>query len=237
MRGADAGLREHRAGPLPTAVVFDCDGTIADTESISDRAWSETLAEHGYTATAEDFRAVIGYPFPQNWAYFSARADLGERDAFRARLRARFLDLFDRELEVHDDAVSTIVALGAAGVPIGVASSSSHQHVERVLARAGVTDLVGAIVGADDVEAHKPAPEPYLAAAAGLGVDPLVCSAVEDTPVGLAAALAAGMFTVGVVRTHATADDLADAHRVVDHLSLAALVPDPVRVQEGDPWS
>jgi beta-phosphoglucomutase-like phosphatase (HAD superfamily) len=92
---------------LPTAVVFDCDGTIADTEAIADRAWEATLAEYGYTPSRDDFRAVIGHPFPQNWSYFAARAALGDRDVFRARLRARFIDLFDRELAVYPDAVAT----------------------------------------------------------------------------------------------------------------------------------
>jgi HAD superfamily hydrolase (TIGR01509 family) len=211
---------------LPRAVVFDCDGTIADTESISDRAWQATLAEHGYTPTPDDFRAVIGHPFPQNWAYFAARADLGERDAFRARLRERFIHLFDRELAVYPDAVTTVAALGEAGVPVAVASSSSRGHVGRVLDRAGIRDHVAAIVGADDVAHHKPDPTPYLAAAAALGVDPRECSAVEDTPVGLTAALGAGMFSIAVVRSHGVAEDLADAHRVVDEVTVEALVPD-----------
>jgi HAD superfamily hydrolase (TIGR01509 family) len=211
---------------LPTAVVFDCDGTIADTESISDRAWEATLGEHGYTPTRDDFRAVIGHPFPQNWAYFAARADLGERDLFRARLRARFIDLFDRELAVYPDAVATITALDDADVPIAVASSSSRSHVGRVLDRAGIRDRITAIVGADDVERHKPDPTPYLAAAAALGVDPRDCSAVEDTPVGLAAAVGAGMFTIAVVRAHGAAGELSDAHRVVEEVTVAALVPD-----------
>jgi len=204
--------------------VFDCDGTIADTESISDRAWTSTLAEFGYTPTREDFKAVIGHPFPRNWAYFSARAELGERDAFRAELRASFLDLFDRELSCYPDAVATIRQLGRAGVPIAVASSSSRAHVRRVLERAEVVEHIAAIIGADDVERHKPHPDPYLAAAAALAVAPARCSAVEDTPVGVAAAVEAGMFTVAVVRAHGNADDLAAAHRVVADVSVDALL-------------
>ena len=209
---------------LPEAVVFDCDGTIADTESISDRAWTSTLAEFGYTPTPEDFKAVIGHPFPQNWAYFSTRAELGDRDAFRAELRASFLDLFDRELACYPDAVATIRELGRAGVPMAVASSSSRGHVQRVLERAEVVEHIAAIVGADDVERHKPHPDPYLDAAAALGVAPARCSAVEDTPVGVTAAVEAGMFTVAVVRAHGNADDLSAAHRVVDDVSVEALL-------------
>ena len=208
---------------LPPAVVFDCDGTIADTESLSDRVWSETLARYGYQATAEDFRAVIGHPFQQNWEHFAARADLGDQSSFRAQLRERFFALFDTEVEIYPDAVATIRELARRGVAIAVASSSSRQHVERVLDRAELRDLVHAIVGADDVERHKPHPEPYLAAADRVGVAPDACTAVEDTPVGIAAAKAARMFTVAVVRDHHDASELTDADRVVARLNVAAL--------------
>jgi HAD superfamily hydrolase (TIGR01509 family) len=213
---------QHR---LPEAVVFDCDGTLVDTESISDRAWTETLGTYGYHPTGADFRAVVGHPFGQNWAYFSELVDLGDQERFRTALRARFGELFDRELELHDDALDTLRALADAGVPIAVASSSTHAHVDRVLARGGIVDAVAAVIGADDVDEHKPLPRPYLAAADALGVAPERCVAVEDTGVGVTSATAAGMFTVAVLRAHQSAEDLAGAHRVVDAVTVAALVP------------
>jgi HAD superfamily hydrolase (TIGR01509 family) len=222
--GAAADLRTPPASTsYPPAVVFDCDGTLADTESLSDQAWRESLTAHGYEPTEADFRAVIGHPFPQNWAYFSARIDLGDQATFRARLRGRFLELFDRDLELHDDAVDTLRELAAAGVPIAVASSSSHEHVLRVLDRGDLTDLVGAVVGADDVSRHKPDPTPYVVAARQLGVEAARCSAVEDTVVGVASAVAAGMFTVAVVRSHGDPEALAAAHRVVDEVTVESL--------------
>jgi HAD superfamily hydrolase (TIGR01509 family) len=210
---------------LPVAVVFDCDGTLADTESLADQAWSETLATYGYDATDADFQAVIGHPFVQNWAYFSARVELGDQASFRHRLRTRFLELFDRDLELHHDAVATLRRLAEAGVPVAVASSSSHEHVDRVLARGDLTDLVRVVVGADDVPRHKPDPTPYVVAAQQLGVEPARCTAVEDTPVGVAAAVGAGMFTVAVVRSHNDLDGLAEAHRIVDEVTVEALLP------------
>lgn len=213
------------AMPLPAAVVFDCDGTIADTERLSDIAWTEVLLARGYEPTSDDFRAIIGHPFPQNWAYFAERASLGEQERFRADLRARFQELFERELSLHVDAVTTMRALAAEGVPMAVASSSSHAHVDRVLAHDGLAPLVSAVVGADDVERHKPHPQPYLVAAAALGVPASRCSAVEDTSVGVASATGAGMFTVGVLRAHGDLESLAAADRVVDELRPEHLVP------------
>jgi HAD superfamily hydrolase (TIGR01509 family) len=210
---------------LPRAVVFDCDGTLADTEPLSDRAWEVTLAEHGYQATREDFRAVIGHPFQQNFAYYSRRVDLGDPVEFRRRLRERFQTLVASELRLHEDAVGALRHLVAAGVPVAVASSSSHAHVRHILDLGGAGHLVEVIVGADDVERHKPHAEPYLRAAADLGVDPTHCSAAEDTTVGVTSALAAGMYTVAVVRDGADAAGLRGAHRVVDRLTVGSLVP------------
>lgn len=208
---------------LPAAVVFDCDGTLADTESLADQAWTEMLADRGYLPTSEDLRAVVGHPYAANVRYFQARVDLGDPEVFRTGLRRRFLARFESDLVLHDDAIEVLRALAADGVPIGVASSSTHEHVVKVLERGGLSSAVQVIVGADDVEEHKPRPAPYLAAAAALGVAPARCTAVEDTGVGVASARAAGMFTVAVLREHQTLEDLAAADRVVERLTLAAL--------------
>ena len=212
---------------LPTAVVFDCDGTLADTEPLSDRAWDELLREHGYQPTDDDFRAVIGHPFAQNFAYYHERVELGDPVAFRRRLRARFQQLLETDLRLHDDAVAVLRTLVVAGVPVAVASSSTHAHVRHVLELGGAGGLVDVVIGADDVERHKPDAEPYLRAAAALQVAPGRCSAAEDTGVGVASARAAGLFTVGVLRDGADPDGLGAAHRVVERLTVASLLPGP----------
>lgn len=205
--------------------MFDCDGTLADTEPLSDRAWELALAERGYQVTDEDLRAVIGHPYAQNVAYYSRRVDLGDPDEFRRGLRARFERLLASELRLHDDAVDALRRLVAAGVPVAVASSSTNAHVRHVLELGGAGGLVNVVVGADDVSRHKPDAEPYLRAAELLGAPPATCSAVEDTAVGVASAKGAGMFTVAVVRPGAEPAALESADRVVDRLTVADLLP------------
>jgi HAD superfamily hydrolase (TIGR01509 family) len=212
---------------LPPAVVFDCDGTIADTETLADHAWADALRPYGYEVTTEDFDAVIGQPWHRCWAYFSDRAGLDDETRFRAEVTAHFVERFDRDLVVYEDAVETMHRLAAAGVRLAVASSSRRESVEAVLDRAGTRSLVAAIVGQEDVAHHKPDPEPYVTAARLLEVDPAACSAVEDTQVGVAAAVAAGMFTVGILRRSTTPDMLGAAHRVVRRVTVDALVPQP----------
>lgn len=217
---------------LPRGVVLDCDGTIADTEPLSHRAATTVLARYGYEPDDADFTHVKGGAWPRTYAYWRERApEVPEAPALRAEIRTVFRDLFDRELEIFEDAVRVIEELAGEGVPVGVASSSSHEHVERVLDRAGVSELVGAVVGADDVTAYKPDPEPYRRAAEVLGVDPSGCSAAEDTAIGIRAAGSAGMWVVGVARAGVDEPDLGEADVVVRALTVAALT----RPRRGSP--
>jgi HAD superfamily hydrolase (TIGR01509 family) len=223
MTGGAARRDGTAAGRLPEAVAFDCDGTIADTESLSERAWAEVLAAHGHRAGAADFAALVGRPYAANWAYFSERVDLGDAQVFRAEVRRVFLELFDAGLEVYPDAVGVMGELAALGVPIVVVSSSTHDHVARVLERSGVSGLVRDVVASGDTVAEKPDPAPYLEACRRLAVPAARMSAVEDTVTGAGAAAGAGMWTVAVRRQHAT-PALADvAHAVVDRLTLDVL--------------
>ncbi|MEX2486550.1 MAG: HAD family phosphatase [Nitriliruptoraceae bacterium] len=209
------------------AVVFDCDGTIADTESLAERAWSELLGEAGYRPTADDFAAIIGRSFMHNWQHFRAHVDLGDAEAFVARLRARYTELFAAGLDIYLDAVATIRDVASSGRAVAVASSSRHRHVIDVLERAGIAGIVDVVIGADDVARHKPDPLPYARAVDLLGVPAEHTTAVEDTAVGIASATAAGLFTVAVHR-RGGAHELSGADRVVTQLTLDALHPNDV---------
>jgi HAD superfamily hydrolase (TIGR01509 family) len=96
-------------------------------------------------------------------------------------------------------ALDLVERLRGAGVPIAVASNSRREFVERTLSSVG---LLGgpfqAVVSAEDVEHPKPAPDIYLEAARRLGAEPSRCAALEDSPTGVAAAAAAGMYVIGV---------------------------------------
>jgi HAD superfamily hydrolase (TIGR01509 family) len=205
------------------AVAFDCDGTIADTESLSEIAWSEVLRSRGVEWTSADFHALVGRPFAVNWAHFSARGDLGDEATFRGELRARFRALFDEGLDVHDDAVEVMAAAAHGGFGIAVVSSSTRDHIERVLDRAGVTALVDHIVASGDTDAHKPEPDPYLAACRLLGTAPARTVGIEDTPTGVRSSRSAGLWTVAVRRAHAVPELADHADVVVDRLTAADL--------------
>jgi len=96
-------------------------------------------------------------------------------------------------------AIELLDALAAADTPIGLASNSSREFVERTLSTAGLLNgRFHCVVTADDVENPKPAPDLYLAACRELGADPGACAALEDSPPGVASAAAAGLFVIAV---------------------------------------
>jgi HAD superfamily hydrolase (TIGR01509 family) len=207
------------------AVIFDCDGTLVDSEPLARRAWQRSLDPHSYSISDEEYADLIGLPFPRVHAYFAARIDgLQEPGAFWEAYSGRLFGLIDAELEPFADALETVRGLCATGVAVAVASSSVRERLDRTLRRAGLAEAFAVSVAGDEVEHGKPAPDMFLAAAARLRAEPARCVVVEDSEPGVAAGLAAGMRTVGVARAAGDAAALAGAHLVLERLSVAAVL-------------
>jgi HAD superfamily hydrolase (TIGR01509 family) len=208
-----------------TTVIFDCDGTLVDSEPLARRAWELALEPYGYELCDRDFGAVMGLPYPRVHAAFSEQVDgLPDHQAFWPVFSGEMFELIDAALEPFDDAISSARALRDQGVRIAVASSSPRERLDRTLRRAGLDELFEVTVAGDEVEHGKPAPDMFLEAAARLGVDPTTCVAVEDSRHGVAAGLAAGMAVVGVCRVPGTEASLAEAHTVVETLTPDAIL-------------
>jgi HAD superfamily hydrolase (TIGR01509 family) len=206
------------SGP-PAAVVFDCDGVLVDSEALSWSIWTEVLAGHGYAVTDEDEAIALGRRLPELHAHFAERVALPPLEEFTAAITAATLERFAASLRPFPDAVALLDALAAAGVPLGVASSSLAPRLRQALEVTGVgVGRFGAVVSGDEVEHGKPAPDTYALAASRLGVAPEACWAIEDSPLGLASARAAGLRVIAVVRGHVPRAQLADADLVVDRL-------------------
>ena len=207
-----------------TAVIFDCDGTLVDSEPLARLAWERGLERYGYALTDADAEASIGLPYPRVHAYFAARADLPAPDVFWLEFSGDLFALIDSSLVVFEDAVGAARSLRARGVPVAVASSSPRERLQRTLGRAGLLDAFDVVVSGDEVEHGKPAPDMFLLAASRLGVEPSACVVIEDSPPGVQAGLAAGMFTLAVCRVPGTEASLAAADRVVDTVTADAIL-------------
>jgi HAD superfamily hydrolase (TIGR01509 family) len=207
-----------------TAVIFDCDGTLVDSEPLAERAWALALARHGYELASDDLTGSQGLPFDEVHARFAKRTRLPELEVFWSEYAAELLPLLESELEPFADAVATARELHERGVPLAVASSSRRERLDRTLARAGLTAMFDVSVAGDEIARGKPAPDMFLEAAARLGATPADCVVIEDSAPGVAAGVAAGMVTVGVLRDGVDLGALAGAHRVVRTLTPAAVL-------------
>jgi HAD superfamily hydrolase (TIGR01509 family) len=207
-----------------TAVIFDCDGTLVDSEPLARSAWERALGRYGYALTDDDAEASVGLPYPRVHAYFAERVELPPAEPFWGEFSGELFALIDSELAPFDDAVSAARELRSRGVPVGVASSSPRDRLQRTLRRAGLLDAFDVVVAGDEVENGKPAPDMFLLAARRLGVPPEECVVIEDSPPGVQAGLAAGMTTLAVSRVPGTEAALADADRVVDFLTADVIL-------------
>ncbi|MFF0743220.1 HAD family hydrolase [Streptomyces sp. NPDC004111] len=174
--------------PAPAALLCDMDGTLVDTE----HQWLEVVAallrEHGVTATPEVLAPFAG-------AAIDTAADLlADRHGLTGtaqRLDAEFTALVAAGVTVQPGALRLLDSARALGIPVALVTASERKVADLVLKGLG-TERFAASVAQGDTVRGKPHPDPYLAAAQALGVDPADCLAVEDTPTGAAAALAAG---------------------------------------------
>lgn len=214
------GSRPAGSTPVPSAVLFDCDGTLADTEPLFARVFDLVLARYGGQLLPDDQEQLVGRPLHENHAYLAERIALPPYERFSADWFAVAAGLVESELTLFDDSVEVLHHVAGAGTPVGVVTTSPREHVRRVLAHRGLGGQVRAVVAFEDVDAHKPDPAPYLRAAELLGVDPRTAVAVEDSQVGVASAQAAGMACVGVVRAGVDAAALAAADLVVERVAV-----------------
>jgi len=189
-----------------SAVLFDFDGVLVDTEWAIYDAWHRTFLAHGHPLPLEVYTQCIGSDF----ATWSPKTHLEE-------LTGRAFDWHDldtrRQEEIVRDlaqegpmpgAVELLEALQSARLPRAVASSSSHHWVDGWLDRLGLVSWFDTVVCRGDAPRIKPAPDLYLEAARRLGVDPAACLVIEDSLNGVKAAKAAGA-TVWAVPNRCTA--------------------------------
>lgn len=183
--------------PHIRGLIFDCDGTLADTMPLHWRAWQAMAARHRFHITEERFYALAGIPSRD------ILRDLGreQRLDFDPLLVAREKEQEYLTLLEHVAPIEHIVAIARAQHrqrPLAVASGGTRHIIERVLVHLGIRSLFDTVVTSEDVRLQKPAPDIFLEAARRLGVPPGACLAYEDADLGLQAIRAAGMLAVDV---------------------------------------
>jgi beta-phosphoglucomutase len=208
---------------LISAVIFDFDGVLADTEGLHFRALQLALGERGWNLAEPDY-----------WDRYSGHGT--DRDAIERFNRERSLGLTTdqitglvgrkvvlyRTLQEQDATLfpqaRPCIERLRPHFPLAIASGSLHAEIDFIVNAAKLADAFGAIVGADDVARAKPAPDLYLEAARRLGVDPKNAVAIEDSKWGLESARAAGLRTIGIATSLPAEALRGHAERVITSL-------------------
>jgi HAD superfamily hydrolase (TIGR01509 family) len=183
-------------------VIFDCDGTLVDTELLSNVVLARALTKLGVPTTTEESLATYKGRFVEDiLAEISGRLGRPVPDDFWPAYEQRRDEVFRREVRPIDGAAEAVQAVLAAGLKACVASQAKLEKSELTLGLTGLRGLFGAdhVFSAHDVPRGKPEPDLFLHAAAKMGVAPEQSVVVEDTPLGVQAGVAAGMRVLALV--------------------------------------
>jgi HAD superfamily hydrolase (TIGR01509 family) len=213
------------------AVLLDMDGTLVDTEDFWWEAEYGLLAERGHLLTAADRQVVVGGPMSRVVAHLLEVSGAPfTADQLGTMINDRFVELVGQGVPVRPGALELLGQLAAEGIPAVLVSASHRRIIDLVLNTLGAHHFAFSVAG-DEVERTKPYPDPYLLAAARLGVDPARCVVVEDAPTGVRSGEAAGCRVIAVPSV--TPIEPAPGRTVlasleqVDVALLRSLVPEP----------
>lgn len=195
----------------PAAVLFDCDGVLADSEMLVNAIVADQLTGFGWPMTAAESRATfLGQSLPDMVPRIEAR--VGSLPAGWAQEVSALLALeMTRNTPAVPGAVEAVRAIATAGIPVAVASNSARAELAAKMRALGLADVFGArVFSYEDVARPKPWPDIYIAAAAACGAAPGDCVVIEDSVPGVRAGRAAGCRVLGFA--HETPASVLAAH-------------------------
>ena len=183
----------------PGLVIFDCDGTLVDTEPIDSEVISILLKELGLDIEPEEVsRRTIGLSDPEIWDEFATEIGRPISADVVARHEAMINERFERSLLPIPGVIDAVQRLVSAGVPVCVASNGYLKKMEITFGLTGLSSYFGEnVFSKTQVPRGKPAPDLFLYAAQRMEVPPAGCVVIEDSRPGVQAAVAAGMDVLG----------------------------------------
>ncbi|HEY4254544.1 MAG TPA: HAD family phosphatase [Roseomonas sp.] len=206
----------------PAAVLFDCDGVLADSEAVVNAIVAEDLTGRGWPMTAAEAQAAfLGMALPDMIPRIEAR--VGPLPfAWGADLSRLIAAAMTERTMAIPGAIAAVRAIAAAGVPVACASNSARAELAAKLRGLGLAEIFGArTFSFEDVARAKPWPDIYIAAAGSCDADPRACVVVEDSVPGTRAGRAAGCRVLGFA--HETPAALLAAHGAEPFSAMADL--------------
>ncbi len=183
--------------PFAKGLIFDLDGTLADSMPIHFRAWKQTALEHGFIYTEELFYGLAGMPTHKIVPVVNERLGLNlDPDQFSLRKEELFLEYLEEVEPIKP--VAEIVYKYHGVLPMSVGTGGKKDIARITLQMMGFDRYIDFVVSADDVEHHKPWPDTFLKCAELMNTEPGYCQVFEDGDMGLLAAEKAGMIVTDI---------------------------------------
>lgn len=214
---------------MQPGVIFDMDGVLVASGPAHAASWRLLARRDGIEISESDFKQQFGRPSRDIvrtiWGAQTTDAEVKRIDDAK---EAAYRDLIRGMVPLTIGVREALHGLRAAGLKIAIGTSGPRENVELVLAESRLAPLFDAVVTGFDVQHGKPAPDCFLLAAERIGLPAGACVVVEDAPVGIQAALAAGMKCIALVGTH-PAERLSESHPTRIVHSLKEVTPELVR--------
>ncbi len=205
--------------PSITAVAFDMDGLIFNTEDLYDQVGEILLSRRGLNFTRELKMEMMGLPAPKAYEIMRKRCEITDSVAdLQSETDAIFDELLPEQLRTMPGLETLLEKLESKRIPKIVATSSHRKFAERNLAQFELTHRFEFILTAEDVTQGKPHPEVYLTASQKLAVAPLNLLVLEDSKTGSTAAAASGAYTIAVPTAHSIGLDFSHTAHVASRL-------------------
>lgn len=183
------------------ALIFDCDGTLADTMPLHFVAWRDTLNRHSLEFSEDRFYAMAGQPTVHIIRILQEEQNKpGDAEAIAHEKELEFMKVLPQVKPIQPIVDLAIQYRGQK--PMGVGSGSNHDVVVTVLEHIGLAGFFGGIVGAEQTPNPKPAPDVFLKVAEAIGAEPNSCCVYEDADLGIQSAKSAGMSWFDIRSVH-----------------------------------
>jgi len=190
------------------ALIFDMDGTLVDSGQLHEHAWTETLKKYGIPIDRPFMRSLAGVPTKGTIEIllekFNIKVDvsLDEMNDFKEQVVHDSMHLY-----VKPTALIEVAQRYHGQKPMAIGTGAYTEEAKNILQLCGLDKYIDTVVGADQVQHPKPAPDTFLRCAELLGIEPSKCVVFEDSKLGLQAAASAGMAGIDVLLVHAVEND------------------------------
>lgn len=208
-----------------TAVIFDMDGVLLDSEPYYYNYLQQRFTELGISVTDEEYAGFVGLPTNKVWSYLEKAndVDLGIENILKHEEEQVNNIFLEAQLQPIKGVGDLLEAIANRDIPMGVASSSSKSTIELIVDKLGLNSYFNFLVSGTEVENGKPHPDIFLKAARLHNVSPDKCLVIEDSQNGLMGAKKAGMTCVGFRNPGSGEQDLSEADFVIDDYRIESI--------------